>query len=109
MKDTKYYKTNVQGTEVKVNVYYSLGGMNYFNSKNEDRGYWISVSPIQIERRNDGIVFESYRAFSGTKRLIIGASRKSQSGFDKAFKLAEELENEMLNYISEKHGINIIK
>jgi hypothetical protein len=33
---------------LKVSVFYSKGGLNYFNYKDEARGYWASVNPITV-------------------------------------------------------------
>lgn len=66
----------VKGKEnhyLKCECYYSLGGLNAFTYKNEERGYYLSVSPVE----KDGIM-ESYVAFSGTKILLVKATRQSK-------------------------------
>ena len=35
-------------THVEVSVFYSKGGINYFNYQNEARGYWASVKPVKV-------------------------------------------------------------
>ena len=34
--------------ELKIEVYYDKGGINYFNSKNEPRGYWLSMRQVEV-------------------------------------------------------------
>lgn len=44
---------SVQGNDVnclKIEVYYHLGGINYFTYKDEQRGYYLSISPINKKR-----------------------------------------------------------
>lgn len=33
---------------LKVSVFYDKGGINYFNYKDEARGYWASVNPVTV-------------------------------------------------------------
>lgn len=74
----KYIKANIPGaTHLKTEVYYSLGGVNYFTYKNEPRGYYVSVSPVTREAKN-GVSMESYAAFSGVKKLIVPATRQTK-------------------------------
>ena len=45
--ETRYYKANANDcTHIKAEVYYSIGGLNYFTYKQEQRGYYISISPV---------------------------------------------------------------
>ena len=72
-------------THLMCECYYDLGGMNYFTSRVEQRGYYMSVSPVERTKR-DGFVSESYMAFSGKKFLISPAKRKSQKAMENAIK-----------------------
>jgi hypothetical protein len=82
----------VEGTpfELKAQIYYSKGGMNYYSGKNEQRGYWLSVSPVKVDRQPNGIMTETYTAFSGVKVLLLETQRKSAKYENEAIKLAEE-------------------
>lgn len=76
-------------THLKVEFYYHLGGMNYFTYKNEPRGYYISISPIErIDR--DGCILESYAAFSGKKYLLKEVKRKSAKAEAEAMAIFKE-------------------
>lgn len=37
---------------LKVSVFYDLGGINYSNYKTEPRGYWVSVTPVELSQSN---------------------------------------------------------
>lgn len=82
---TRYYKlknpvTNGhETTHLKVELYYSLGGYNYFTSKSETRGYVISVSPVE---RHSGL--ESYIGFTGKKYCLVPVQRQSKKAKEEA-------------------------
>jgi predicted metallo-beta-lactamase superfamily hydrolase len=100
--------TKIEGTnyELKTVTYYHLGGMNYFTSRVEPRGYYLSVTPVQVDRRADGIVVESFSAFSGIKQLLIECKRKSVKTEEQAEKIAIskmfDLETYVINQLKSK-------
>jgi len=99
----KYEKIDGTDYELKIQVYYDKGGMNYFTSRPEARGYYLSVSPVQVERRENGIMVESYAAFSGIKALVLPVQRQSP----KAEKQAEELAVKMMPELKEQVTSNL--
>ena len=78
---------NLKATHLKVELYYSLGGMNFFTYVNEPRGYYLLVSPVTRERN-----WESFRAFTGTKQCILPVKRQTP-------KKAQEALSKMNNYL----------
>lgn len=69
---------------IKCELYYHLGGQNFFTYKIESRGYYLSVSPVC---RNGHM--ESYMAFSGKKVLVKEVARqnkKAQAEAEEFFK-----------------------
>lgn len=60
-------------THIKCAVYYSKGGVNYFTYRNEQRGYYMSVTPV---KRENG--WEQYVAFTGSKTCIHPVERQSK-------------------------------
>lgn len=79
---------------LRVEVYYSLGGMNYFSGRVEKRGYYLSVTPVEHARG-----FESMMAFSGTKQLILEVARKSAKAEKEALALAEQAKEALIDYV----------
>lgn len=65
---TKYLKTTSE-TELKVEVYYALGGWNFGTGNNDPRGYWLSVQPVTRSVVN-GLRSESFTLFSGLKKFL---------------------------------------
>lgn len=64
----KYLKTTGE-TELKVEIYYSLGGWNFGTGNNDPRGYWLSVQPVSHSTSN-GIRLESVMLGSGLKTFL---------------------------------------
>lgn len=88
---TEYLNTNKEKTFLKCELYYSLGGMNYFTGRVEARGYYVSVSPVE---RGDG--WESFTAFSGWKKCVVECARKGKKAEAKALEVYEAAKQEML-------------
>ena len=62
-----------EGNTLEVEVYYDLGGHNYFTGDQVPRGYYLSVSPVEL---GDG--WRRYTSFSGKKKFLLeDAKRKS--------------------------------
>lgn len=89
-------------THLKVRLYYSLGGMNYFTYKTEPRGYYLSVYPVERSRG-----MESYTAFSGVKNLIIEVKRQSAQKEAEAEKMAESMLESLIDYVCRKESLEI--
>ena len=69
----KEIPTTTPGMFVVVKCYYSTGGMNYATYKNEPRGYYFSITPLEYK---DGFIITT--AFSGIKAFIQEAKRFSE-------------------------------
>lgn len=98
----KYEKIEGSNKELKIEVYYDKGGMNYFNSKVEPRGYWLSMRQVQVERQERGIVIESFGLMSGAKMFLKEVKRYSQKTYEDAVLLAEEKIEELRGHVLAK-------
>lgn len=87
----KKYELIKDDLSIKTEVYYNKGGMNYFSGRAEERGYYLSVSPVKREEIGN-IVTECYTAFSGVKMLILPVKRQSDKAYQQAVELAKEKE-----------------
>lgn len=76
--------TDDQYTDIKISVYYSKGGLNFYNGKNEPSAIWASVSPVT--RRGDGI--ESCILGKGIKVTLEPATRLNRKNVEAAFQRA---------------------
>ena len=95
----KYEKIEGSNKELKIEVYYDKGGMNYFNSKNEPRGYWLSMRQVEIERQGRGIVIESFGLMSGAKMFLNEVKKQSQKAYDTAVAMAQEKIPELKEHV----------
>lgn len=92
---------------LRVELYYSLGGMNYWTYKPDSRGYYLSVTPVESAQRN-GYTTESYTIGSGVKMLIKEVNRKSAKAAAEAEVLAQPHIQELIDYICNKEGVEVI-
>lgn len=84
MSDTNFYVPTAalpNANNLKVSVFYSLGGINYSNYKTEPRGYWVSVTPVELSASN-GFIGERITGMVTNPRIfklfIGGATRLSK-------------------------------
>ena len=97
----EYLPTNKPNTFLKCELYYSLGGLNYFTYKTEPRGYYASVSPVTREDLGNGCIMEGYASFTGIKRFLIECQRKGKGAEAKALEVYEQNKQELLQRFTE--------
>lgn len=105
-----YYElkeNSAHATHLKCELYYSLGGMNYFTGKREGRGYYASVVPVERKSYGNGMMMEGYMAFTGTKMLLKEVSRKSAKAEAEAEKIAEDAFNRLIEYVLNENGLEL--
>lgn len=98
----KLKQNNQKATHLKIETYYSLGGMNYFTYENEERGYYLSVIPVE---RGNGM--EGFIAFSGTKQLILPVKRQSKKAEEESEKLYKNYLEQLVNHVLEKNNLEL--
>jgi len=103
-----YTKTDKENTELKTLFYYDLGGFNYFTGKEEGRGYYILIQPVEISRNeNGGVSCETFTAFKGIKSLLTECKRKSKKMQRIAeMRLLDKRQN-LLQYVADKNNLII--
>ena len=101
---------NVKGSDtkkVKVAVFYSKGGINYFNYKQEKRGYYVSVRVVDREVRN-GYITESFSMFdSGYKQILKEVGRASKKAEQFAESIAMEYAKPIIERVCQEQGIEL--
>lgn len=93
-------------THLRIDVYYALGGINYFTYKQEARGYYLSVSPVGRSQQG-GVTMESCVAFSGVKKLILPVNRQSAKRLEEAKRLAAEAQPELISHVLAQNGLEL--
>ena len=89
-------------THLKIEVYYNKGGYNAFTGKDEKRGYYVSVSPV--EKCGN---LESFIAFSGIKQLLIDVTRKSEKAYNLALSNIDRILPGLIEYVCKTNNIEV--
>lgn len=66
-----------ENAQIKVELSYQLGGINYFTYKKESRGLYLHITPVEVRDCGNGMICESFVGFSGIKFLVKELGRKS--------------------------------
>lgn len=98
-------KENEKVNFLKVDVYYSKGGVNYFTSSNEKRGIYLSVSPVKRETIGQ-CISESYAGFSGIKKCVLELNKYSKKTCEN-FTVDAETEKEIIDYVITKNNLTL--
>ena len=94
-------------THLKVDMSYSLGGMNLFTYKNERRGYYLYVTPVERRSCGDGVMMEGFVAFSGTKLLLKEVTRKSAKAEQEAKRMVDQYLPELMNAVLKENRLEL--
>ncbi len=78
------------GYELKIEVGYEKGGMNYFSGQETKRGYYLYVYPVNREVVDGRVIIESFTLFRGGKKLLLEVTRKSEKAYNQACSMLEE-------------------
>ncbi|MDI4654227.1 MULTISPECIES: hypothetical protein [Pseudoalteromonas] len=92
---------------IEVELYFAKGGINYFNYKNEARGYYVSVCPYKVTHEG-GYKSKAYSAFAGVKTLLLEASRFGQKKFE-TLKVPEGTLNALIEQVLENNGLSVLE
>lgn len=60
---------------IRVETYYSKGGLNYSSYKRDRRGYYVSIQPIEKETSTTGMSCERMNPFEGIRYCVAEAKR----------------------------------
>lgn len=70
----------IKCTHVKCDIMYELGGHNTWTGQTCARGYYLHVTPVvRREYKEEGVVTESFTAFTGGKFLLVECARRSSN------------------------------
>jgi len=89
--------------ELTVEIYYDLGGMNYFSGKQERRGYYFSLTPETVSHG-----MRTYESYTGMKVLFQQVKRRTKKQDALAVEKFGELWDKYVPLYCEKYGIRIV-
>ena len=88
--------TNRDGHFFKCDLYYDLGGWNYFSGGVSPRGYYVSVCPVERRTSASGITSECYTAFSGIRQCVLPCDRQGKKREQEAAQLYEAARDQLI-------------
>lgn len=91
---------------LKVEVYYDLGGYSYFTGKQTKRGYYVSVLPVERSQKENCIV-ESLTLFVGYKHCLKEVSRKTNKASQEAISLSENIDW-LIKEVCDKYNLELL-
>ena len=71
-------------TDLKISVYYSKGGLNFYNGKNEPSAIWAGLTPLKRDTSN-GFRTEQFIMGRGLKINLEPAERLNRKRVEAAF------------------------
>jgi hypothetical protein len=90
-----------EGQTFSIKVSYNKGGLNYFTYKVDDRGYYLTITPVELQQ-HDGYTTESFTIFSGLKKKLKTVKRQSKKAQAEAVELSEQFIQPMIDNILEQ-------
>ena len=109
---TKKYieATGADCNKLEISLDYSLGGYNYWNGNTDGRGYYLYVTPVCVnENTYNGQTYHTVQSVlgKGIKKLVRPVQRKSKKAEAEAIKLAEQSEQELIDYVCNRYNITL--
>lgn len=87
---------------IRVEVYYNMGGWNYFSGKQEARGLWLSISPLQVSERST-----IYQGWSGQKMFVKRMARFSAKVL-REFQPEDFLVDRLVENVANNNNLKIV-
>lgn len=86
---------------LEVKIFYDMGGANYFSGGINRRGYYLSVSPVQVSEHSRAIGL-----FSGIKEFIKESARFSEKELQN-ITVTEEQKKKLIDYVLAKEKLTL--
>ena len=82
---------NTTGKTLKIRVYYTKGGVNFWNGKTNGRGVYVSVMPVEISHSESGYSSESWMMGQGMAAFVLPLARKNDKAIEAVAEKIDEL------------------
>lgn len=107
---TRYYGglNDAKGSAntLKAQIFYSKGGVNWATGREEGRGYYFSLTPVEIEDHGS-YKTESFGLSSGCKTLVLPVGRQSQKRFEQAKGMMNDLMDRYCGQFLADNGLTL--
>ena len=91
---------------IRISVFYDLGGHSYFTGQNSERGYYVSVQPVCVDDRN-GYQLVTETMFRGYKYLLLPVKRQSKKAELQAIELAKDIKW-LIDKVCNEYGLELL-
>ena len=95
--------TGENANTLVVKLIYNEGGMNWATSREEKRGLYLHVSPVNIQKEK-GYQIRTTTAFTGVKKLVKEMKRFSRKTLDN-FEVDSETLQKVKDYVMGSNGL----
>ena len=93
---------------IEVKVSYLKGGVKYYDYTRHPRGYWLQVTPLEIEHSECGnFKMTKYLFGSGKKYFVSEASRFSQKALERAAAPARDMMDAAVSLLCDESGYTL--
>lgn len=106
------YRTAELGKAIKVHIYYSKGGINYFSGNRDSRGVYISIIPVEVKCYGKGLGTSEIQSISitqGIRACMLHCGRLSQKLIDKVAEQVDSIVPEVAASWTETNRIESIR
>lgn len=104
-------KPNSDGeTHLRVSMDYDLGGINYFNGKMNERGYYLYCIPCALsDSEFKGRTYTSVKTCVGKslKKLLKKVTRKSKKAEEESTEIALASKAELISAVCKQYGYEL--
>lgn len=98
------YRDNKIGKVYEVEVYYSLGGMNYISGSVNRRGVYLSITPKDVGEKTTSYVLLGDPNKSGMRMFVQELQRKNQKILQEWYEKVKPIVDDMIK-IAKEQGI----
>ena len=84
------YPKDQRCNRLRLTIYYSKGGINYCTYKNEERGYYFSLTP-EYATTHCGTECVMCVPMNGFKELVLPVNRQSKKQYEKAKSMMDKI------------------
>ena len=103
---SKRYETTIPGKFIEVTLSYRKGGMNYFTSKVQRRGYYVGATPVEIEL-HDGYETKCMGAFTEVCQCVLEVTRASLKSELAADELARAAAGDLVKFVASQNNLTL--
>lgn len=90
-----------ENQKIKATISFNKDSYNWATSRKMEKGYRITVVPVEITPRENGIVTESWGAFTGFGDTLLAVERQSAKRLQEAIRIMNERKDRYLQYFIE--------